>query len=190
MSIETPKIVKKKRFGFVAESWKLLDVSPSVDLVDRLVKEKEAIISHIKQTICTEAQHIPLHIRKEYFFPGFEEERFGFFLLKISHEHLPDKPLNVASYLPNLWHSKAPFKMSDIIIQKELAQMREEEANILFILTDSSVIEPAIFQKTLRALYEKVCEGDDAHFRRSDRGYEGTHDFLEKFKKVSGIILR
>jgi hypothetical protein len=178
------------RFGFVAKSWQLLDVSSSLDLVDRFVNEQEAIILHIKQIIGTEAQHIPLHTRKEYFFPGFEKDRFGFFLLKISHEHLPDKPLNVASHLPNLWHSKASFKMGDLIIQKELAQMREGEVNILFVLTDSSVIEPAIFQRTLNALYEKVCEGDDAHFQRSDRGYEGTDDFLEKFKKVSGIILR
>ena len=60
----------------------------------------------------------------------------------------------------------------------------------------SSPLDLPIFEFKLKVLLFptctllKVCEGDDAHFQRSDRGYEGTDDFLEKFKKVSGIILR
>lgn len=166
------------------------EFDPSRDLLERLLERLEDrtsdIINYITSTISEAEKDTSIDGVKRYSVPGFKGE------VELVFSKPSSKPTRTLSYYgvssyPALRTHREYYKFGDVICEK-LGQMRPSEINVLAVITDSDTHDDFDFGEAIARLNELVELKDDTFFK--SKGFAGTDDFLEQFKRLGGVFLR
>lgn len=159
------------------------NISP--DLVSKLEFTKEKVISFIENTIRAEEGKLPFNTSREYPISIFESGiKLG--LSNLSLKVKPDRTAHLGDTVPVLYKGKE-CKFSYIIFEK-LRQMRHGMINVLIVGSNRDSIEPEHLSEAIISINESLHLGDENFFVKQK--FQGTQDFLNYAKRLSGILLR
>ena len=172
----------KSPLGVAVEAMNLDTV---IDLPERLNAALPNVTDYVRSRVEHYASTLPPGKDVAESIPGFEGE------LELVFCHVSDKDpetptANFTSSVPIFYKQKESFKYSDHICSA-LGQLRDNLANVLAILCDSTTHEPEEVCIALQEMHKRACKGDDDFFQQKKLG--GAHDYLEQLKLLSAIVV-
>lgn len=159
------------------------------DFTIRLMAMKEEIFRYIESVILTENHKLPFDTSFEYPIPGFEHELY--LTLKKSSKRLQKHSNRKTSCLGGI--VPIPYTQNEYenfirkILKDKLKQMRENEINVLCLISHSRTYDEEDLEEARNFLRNKVFQQDNDFFEEMDiEG--GVSDFLQRRKRLSGLV--
>jgi hypothetical protein len=160
------------------------DLMRPVDWLDRLEYATSDIIDYVIQTLHKEKGNVPSGKSVRYPVPYLDSS----ITMALSN---PLRPPDHASYYGvshTVLRTRREYRDFGDVICGKLEQMVHGMINVLAVSTDSATHDAYSLEEAIESLKERVRCGDDDFFIR--KGLEGAYDYVEKIKRLSGVLLR
>lgn len=156
------------------------------ELMERLRSSKDKIVKFIKETMRSEENNLRPNSIKEFLVPDFEDEHL--ILLLSMPPHNEEHEVYYAGGLHPIFYTQRELRIFGDAICDKIEQMMPNMINILVISTNSSSHEWRNLLEAIYSLKTLIHENNESFFIR--KGFHGISDFIEKSKKLSGILFR
>ena len=164
---------------------KAITLDPAIDLPERLKAALPDVADYVRSRVEHYASTLPPGEEVAESIPDFEGE-LDLVFCHVSGKDPETPTANFTSSAPVFYKQKESFKYSDHICSA-LGQLRDNLANVLAILCDSTTHEPEEVCIALQEMHKRACKGDDDFFQQKKLG--GAHDYLEQLKLLSAIVV-
>ena len=172
--------------GDVGFAFDMLNAENTPELMKHLEDSQATIIQFIKQTIAAEGSKLPVNTTQDFPIPGFEDE--GVILVLSMPPHNDEHKVYYSCGGHPIFYTQKELNIFGDTICDKIQQMLPNMANLLVIRTNSSTHEWRDLLKATGSLNTLLTQENDDFFVR--KGYDGTQDFIEKSKNLSGILFR
>ena len=172
--------------GNVGFAFDMLSCENTPELMKHLEDSQIQIIQFIKQTIAAEGKKLAVNTTQDFPIPGFDDEGV-ILVLSMPPRNDEQKVYYSCGGHPIFYTQKELNIFGDTICDK-IQQMLPNMPNLLVIRTDSSTHEWRDLLQAIGSLNTLLTQGNNDFFVK--KGYDGTQDFIERSKNLSGILFR
>lgn len=167
----------------------IVDLDPSLDLMNRLESSMEAIVQLIRVKISEEEESLPYEGSYKFLVPGFEDEdsEVSVELFRFSQKARINRTSLCGGLMPIFITGKEFRKFGDTIFDK-LGQMVPGLINLLVIISTSTAHDRWHLNDSIYSINNLLRKDDIDFFIQ--KGFQGKEDFLRHVKSLSAVLFR